>query len=150
MPNHAMPNHAMPTRAMSAQDEVGSEAPDAMQGSEASEIESAGSDASTREGSIDVRSGANGPRATARAALEELSAEGPAGLSEDWLGEQLALLTRAERSLAERDPAGALRTLDEYQARFPKGLLDLQIAALRERAQRIWLSSEASRMPRSD
>jgi hypothetical protein len=55
---------------------------------------------------------------------------------DDWLGAQLVLLSQAERSLLAGDPGGALRSLDEYRARFPRGLLDPQIATLRERAQR--------------
>jgi hypothetical protein len=76
-------------------------------------------------------------RTTTRAAFDELAAEAPGGLSEDWLGEQLALVSRAERSLAEGNPAEALRSLDEYQARFPQGLLDLQIAVLRKKVERL-------------
>jgi hypothetical protein len=53
---------------------------------------------------------------------------------DDWLGEQLELLSRAERSLLAGNPVEALRSLDEYRARFPRGLVDLQIAALQERA----------------
>jgi hypothetical protein len=55
--------------------------------------------------------------------------------SDDWLGEQLAILGRAERSLLEDDPESAVRSLEEYQARFPDGLLDPQIASIRQRVE---------------
>jgi hypothetical protein len=88
-------------------------------------------------------------RTTARAAFDELADDrGP--FSEDWLGEQLALVSRAQRSLAEGNPADARRSLDEYQARFPKGLLDLEIAALRDKAERHLSPVNASEMPRSN
>jgi hypothetical protein len=74
-------------------------------------------------------------RAALRSKLEELEADPPDQPDEDWLGEQLALLSRAERSLTKGNLDGALRSIGQYEARFPKGLLDLQIAALRERAQ---------------
>jgi S-DNA-T family DNA segregation ATPase FtsK/SpoIIIE len=55
--------------------------------------------------------------------------------SDDWLGEQLAILGRAERSLLEDDPESAVRSLDEYKARFPDGLLDPQMASIRQRVE---------------
>jgi hypothetical protein len=55
--------------------------------------------------------------------------------SDDWLGEQLAILGRAERSLLEDDPESAVRSLDEYGARFPDGLLDPQMASIRQRVE---------------
>ena len=55
--------------------------------------------------------------------------------SDDWLGEQLAILARAERGLLEGDSESAVRSLDEYQARFPNGLLNPQMAAVRERIE---------------
>lgn len=58
-----------------------------------------------------------------------------AEVSEDWLGEQLAILTRAERSLLDDDPDATLRFFEEYRRRFPRGLLDLQMAAVRQRAE---------------
>ncbi len=58
-----------------------------------------------------------------------------AEVSEDWLGDQLALLARAERSLLEHDPDETLRSFEEYRARFPQGLLDPQMAAVRQRAE---------------
>jgi hypothetical protein len=73
--------------------------------------------------------------ASRRQPSEELVSEPADDDGEDWLGQQLALLSRAERSLLEGNPDRALRLLDEYQVRFPKGLLDVQIGALRERAE---------------
>jgi hypothetical protein len=58
-----------------------------------------------------------------------------ASASDDWLGEQLAILGRAERSLVEDDPESAVRSLDEYKARFPDGLLDPQMASIRQRVE---------------
>ena len=55
--------------------------------------------------------------------------------SDDWLGEQLAILARAERGLLQGDPESAARSVDEYRARFPNGLLDPQIAAVRQRIE---------------
>jgi hypothetical protein len=55
--------------------------------------------------------------------------------AEDWLGEQLAILARAERSLLEDDPDATLRSFEDYRARFPQGLLDPQMAAVRQRAE---------------
>lgn len=54
---------------------------------------------------------------------------------DDWLGEQLAILSRAERGLLEGDPESAVRALDEYQARFPSGLLDPQMGSIRQRVE---------------
>jgi hypothetical protein len=76
-----------------------------------------------------------------RAGLEPLRAEpadklatpAPNDPDGDWLGEQLSLLSRAERSLRRGNAEDAVRALDEYQARFPRGLLDPQIGALRSR-----------------
>ena len=45
---------------------------------------------------------------------------------------QLALLSRAQRSLWQGDARDARRWLDEYEQRFPDGLLDRQVALLRE------------------
>jgi hypothetical protein len=55
--------------------------------------------------------------------------------SDDWLGEQLAILGRAERGLLEGDPEDVVRSLDEYNARFPDGLLDPQMASIRQRIE---------------
>lgn len=60
---------------------------------------------------------------------------GAAPASDDWLGEQLAILSRAERSLLAGDPESAVRSLDEYRARFPGGLLDPQMASIRQRVE---------------
>jgi hypothetical protein len=51
---------------------------------------------------------------------------------DDWLGQQLSLLSRAERSLNAGDGSGALRALDEYARLYPRGLLDPQVAQLRQ------------------
>jgi hypothetical protein len=59
----------------------------------------------------------------------------PALATDDWLGEQLAILARAERSILEGDPENAARSLDEYKARFPDGLLDPQMASIRQRVE---------------
>jgi hypothetical protein len=56
-------------------------------------------------------------------------------VTDDWLGEQLAILARAERSIIEGDPENAARSLDEYKARFPDGLLDPQMASVRQRVE---------------
>jgi hypothetical protein len=55
--------------------------------------------------------------------------------SDDWLGEQLAILGRAERGLVDGDPEDVVRSLDEYTARFPDGLLDPQMASIRQRVE---------------
>jgi hypothetical protein len=52
---------------------------------------------------------------------------------DDWLGEQLVILSRTERSLLAGNRDGALRSFDEYRARFPTGMLDFAMASLRER-----------------
>jgi len=71
-----------------------------------------------------------------RAARTADSIQPPLGpASDDWLGEQLAILGRAERSLLEDDPESAVRSLDEYKARFPDGLLDPQMASIRQRVE---------------
>ncbi len=43
--------------------------------------------------------------------------------SDDALGEQVSALDRARRALAGADPAGALRIVDDYEARFAHGAL---------------------------
>lgn len=55
--------------------------------------------------------------------------------SDDWLGEQLAILGQAQRSLLEDDPESAVRSLEVYEARFPDGLLDPQMASIRQRVE---------------
>jgi hypothetical protein len=52
---------------------------------------------------------------------------------DDWLGEQLVILSRTERSLLAGNRDGALRSFDEYRARFPTGMLDFAMASLRKR-----------------
>jgi hypothetical protein len=73
---------------------------------------------------------------TGVAALERGS-DVPAGRrdtgGDDWLGRQLSLLSRAEKSLNAGDGAGARHALDEYARRYPRGLLDPQVAQLRQR-----------------
>jgi hypothetical protein len=62
-------------------------------------------------------------------------ADGALAGSDDWLGEQLAILGRAERSLLDGDPERAVRFLDEYRTRFPDGLLGPQMASVRQRVE---------------
>jgi hypothetical protein len=59
----------------------------------------------------------------------------PQPSSDDWLGEQLAILGQAQRSLLEDDPESAVRSLEVYEARFPDGLLDPQMASIRQRVE---------------
>jgi hypothetical protein len=79
-----------------------------------------------------------------RAPLEVGQRSGPAAAdlvsppqptSDDWLGEQLAILGQAQRSLLEDDPESAVRSLEVYEARFPDGLLDPQMASIRQRVE---------------
>jgi hypothetical protein len=68
--------------------------------------------------------------------LARLTSTEPSGAdAEDWLGEQLAILARAERSLLEDDPDATLQAFEDYRARFPQGLLDPQMANVRQRAE---------------
>jgi hypothetical protein len=81
-----------------------------------------------------------GPRRQSRSASVAGESGGATPLAhggpetEDWLGEQLSLLARAEHRLRAGDGSGALRALDEYADRYPRGLLDVQVAQLRDRA----------------
>lgn len=68
-------------------------------------------------------------------AAPHLVGAAPPPSSDDWLGEQLAILSLAERSLLAGDPDGVTRSLDEYRARFPNGLLDPQMASIRQRVE---------------
>lgn len=54
---------------------------------------------------------------------------------EDWLGEQLSILSQADRSLRDGKSEEALRSLEKYATLFPMGLLDPQVALLRQRAR---------------
>jgi hypothetical protein len=64
------------------------------------------------------------PVATPPAPTPAPLAIAPAPAPAPSLGEEAKLLRRAiERLRQERDPAGALLTLDEHRARFPRGLL---------------------------
>jgi hypothetical protein len=54
---------------------------------------------------------------------------------DDWLGQQLSLLSRAERSLRAGNKAATLRALDEYGRLYPHGLIDPQVAQLRARVR---------------
>jgi len=51
--------------------------------------------------------------------------------SDDALGEQVSALDHARRALADADPAGAIRMLDDYEARFPHGALVEEAEVLR-------------------
>jgi hypothetical protein len=74
-----------------------------------------------------------GQRSRPAAAADLASPRQPT--SDDWLGEQLAILGQAERSLLEDDPESAVRSLEVYEARFPDGLLDPQMASIRQRVE---------------
>jgi hypothetical protein len=74
-----------------------------------------------------------GQRSRSAAAADLVSPRQPT--SDDWLGEQLAILGQAERSLLEDDPESAVRSLEVYEARFPDGLLDPQMASVRQRVE---------------
>lgn len=74
-----------------------------------------------------------GQRSRQAATAHPISARQPT--SDDWLGEQLAILGQAERSLLEDDPESAVRSLEMYEARFPDGLLDPQMASIRQRVE---------------
>jgi hypothetical protein len=50
------------------------------------------------------------------------------------LGEQVAALDRARRALGDGDAVGALRDLDDYQSRFPRGALAEEAEVLRVEA----------------
>jgi hypothetical protein len=54
---------------------------------------------------------------------------------DDWLGAQLSILSQADRSLREGKSEEALKSLDKYATSFPMGLLDPQVAMLRQRAE---------------
>ncbi len=54
--------------------------------------------------------------------------------AEDRLAQEVALLARATSSLHAGRPADALKVLDEYQRRFPKGLLSEERRAARAQA----------------
>jgi hypothetical protein len=54
--------------------------------------------------------------------------------AEDRLAQEVALLARATSSLHAGHPAEALKALDEYQRRFPKGLLAEERRAARAQA----------------
>lgn len=54
--------------------------------------------------------------------------------AEDRLAQEVALLARATSSLHAGQPADAMRVLDEYQRRFPKGLLTEERRAARAQA----------------
>jgi hypothetical protein len=58
----------------------------------------------------------------------------PARPAEDRLAQEVALLARATSSLHSNRPADALKVLDEYQRRFPKGLLTEERRAARAQA----------------
>ncbi|HYQ41642.1 MAG TPA: hypothetical protein VER11_06735 [Polyangiaceae bacterium] len=71
-------------------------------------------------------------------ALGPASSERPAVASarpaEDRLAQEVALLARATSSLHAGRPADALKTLDEYQRRFPNGKLTEERRAARAQA----------------
>jgi TolA-binding protein len=51
--------------------------------------------------------------------------------SDPALGEQVSALDRARRALGDGDSAGALRQLDDYESRFPRGALVEEAEVLR-------------------
>jgi TolA-binding protein len=54
--------------------------------------------------------------------------------SDPALGEQVSAIDRARRTLGDGDAAGALRELDDYESRFPRGALGEEAEALRVEA----------------
>lgn len=86
------------------------------------------------------------PPLTSAAELPAVDAPKPAALvlpdrptasarpTEDRLAQEVALLGRATSSLHAGRPADALKVLDEYQRRFPKGLLTEERRAARAQA----------------
>jgi len=72
--------------------------------------------------------------------------------AEDRLAQEVALLARATSQLHAGRPADALKVLEEYQRRFPKGLLTEERRAARAQAlcalgRRSEAESELSRLP---
>jgi hypothetical protein len=65
--------------------------------------------------------------------------------SEQDLAQELALLDRAGRAIAERDVAGALFLLDTYQAKFPQGTMEPEAVVLRIEALRAGNQKAAAR-----
>jgi len=72
------------------------------------------------------------PKAPALVASERATAS--TRPTEDRLAQEVALLARATSSLHAGRPADALKVLDEYQHRFPKGLLTEERRAARAQA----------------
>lgn len=60
---------------------------------------------------------------SARGASPSRRALSEKATSDDALGEEVSFLDHARRALAGGDPAGALRQLDAFDARFPRGSL---------------------------
>jgi hypothetical protein len=54
--------------------------------------------------------------------------------SDPALGEQVSAIDRARRALGDGNAAGALRELDDYESRFPRGALGEEAEALRVEA----------------
>ena len=61
-------------------------------------------------------------------------ASAPARRPQDRLAAEVALLSRATRDLHAGRPADAIKTLDEYRHKFPKGLLGEEQGAARAQA----------------
>ena len=72
------------------------------------------------------------PKPTASVAADRSAPS--ARSAEDRLAQEVALLARATSSLHAGQPADAMRVLDEYQRRFPKGLLTEERRAARAQA----------------
>ena len=75
---------------------------------------------------------ADAPKPATAVALERTAPS--ARPAEDRLAQEVALLARATSSLHANRPADALKVLDEYQHRFPKGLLTEERRAARAQA----------------
>jgi hypothetical protein len=80
---------------------------------------------------------AEGPTSTATTVPEpDLPAPSasPANRPKDSLSAEVAILSRATRDLRAGHPADALKALDEYRRKFPKGLLGEEYRAARAQA----------------
>ena len=75
---------------------------------------------------------AEAPRPPALVASDRSTA--PARPAEDRLAQEVALLARATSNLHAGRPADALKVLDEYQHRFPRGLLSQERRAAKAQA----------------
>ena len=77
---------------------------------------------------------ATSPAATAPAADPPAPPAAAAHRPQDRLADEVAILSRATRDLRAGRPAEALKALDEYRHKFPKGLLSEEQRAARAQA----------------